>query len=71
MKQNNLWPSTKKSVLTIPQKIQQHTLYYYRNSSDVPKRGLEVPCKIRFTAKSEEIKKLKNLLQTSYVYELI
>ena len=36
-----------------------------RHFSDLPQGGLEVPCKIMFTAESEEIKKLKILLKTN------
>lgn len=33
-----------------------------RYSRDLPQGGLEIPCDLLFTAKSEEIKKLKRLL---------
>ena len=36
-----------------------------RYSSDLPQGGLEIPCKVVFSAKPEELKKLKLSLKTS------
>ena len=34
-----------------------------RYSFDLPQGGLEIPCSVKFTAKSKELKKLKQLLK--------
>ena len=34
-----------------------------RHSSDLPQGGLEIPCRVKFTAKPEQIKTLKRALK--------